>query len=458
MSSVSVPSEHKSATWNGGLRRISQSPWTVIASVVLGALCGAYLPDFAKSLAPISDAYLNLLKMVVLPLIVSATVFAIKSMTRDPQTAAYLSKVVMAIALVSVAAVAITGAVTLVLQPGVITDVQDRIELGTVLNNRGAIGTDLQMTLAPPGQAPTNESVFSGLLELIPSNIFNSLSVGNTMQVLVFCILFGIGIGRVPAATSLSFSNALETVYRACLIMTGWFNVLLPLASFAIIASQTALTGVEPLMLMVGFIATFAIATGIIMMLSLLVVWFRSGESLWATFKAHQPLFMIAIATRSSTASIPWIISLVGERLRFNRIVVEMLVPLHVTMLRAGPIMLFVCGSLFIAQLYGRSLSMNDYVYIAGASILVGMTTAGMSGAVTLSQMAILCAHLNLPFEAPFVLFLTIDALTDTMRTLTVVSTIAAATAAIAPKDSAQHPVDESEGFALNVPKAEAAA
>lgn len=458
MSSVSIPSERKSSTWNAGLRRISQSPWTVIASVVLGALCGAYLPDFAKSLAPISDAYLNLLKMVVLPLIVSATVFAIKSMTRDPQTAAYLSMVVMAIALVSVAAVAITGAVTLVLQPGVITDVQDRIELGTVLNNRGAIGTDLQMTLAPPGQAPTNESVFSGLLELIPSNIFNSLSVGNTMQVLVFCILFGIGIGRVPAATSLSFANALETVYRACLIMTGWFNVLLPLASFAIIASQTALTGVEPLLLMVGFIATFAVATGTIMILSLLVVWFRSGESLWATFKAHQPLFMIAIATRSSTASIPWIISLVGERLRFNRIVVEMLVPLHVTMLRAGPIMLFVCGSLFIAQLYGRSLNMNDYVYIAGASILVGMTTAGMSGAVTLSQMAILCAHLNLPFEAPFVLFLTIDALTDTMRTLTVVSTIAAATAAIAPKDSAQHPVDESEGFALNVPKAEAAA
>ncbi|WP_245197105.1 MULTISPECIES: dicarboxylate/amino acid:cation symporter [Labrys] len=440
------------------MRRISQSPWTVIASVVLGALCGAYLPDFAKSLAPISDAYLNLLKMIVLPLIVSATVFAIKSMTRDPQTAAYLSKVVMAIVVVSVATVAITGTVTLLLKPGVITDVQERIQLGTVLNSRGPVGTDLQMTLAPPSQAAPDQGAFSGLLELIPSNIFNSLSVGNTMQVLVFCLLFGIGIGRVPAATSVSFANALETIYRACLIMTGWFNVLLPLASFAIIASQTASTGVEPLMLMVGFILTFAIATGIIIMISLLVVWLRSGETLWATFKAHQPLFMIAIATRSSTASIPWIISLVGERLRFNRIVVEMLVPLHVTMLRTGPIMLFVCGSLFIAQLYGRSLSTNDYIYIAGASILVGLTTAGMSGAVTLSQMAILCAHLNLPFEAPFVLFLTIDALTDTMRTLTVVSTIAAATAAIAPRDSAQHPIDESEGFALNVPKAEAAA
>ncbi|MFT4143394.1 MAG: cation:dicarboxylase symporter family transporter, partial [Mobilitalea sp.] len=141
---MSVPSEHKSATWNAGLRRISQSPWTVIASVVLGALCGAYLPDFAKSLAPISDAYLNLLKMVVLPLIVSATVFAIKSMTRDPQTAAYLSKVVMAIALVSVAAVAITGAVTLVLQPGVITDVQDRIVLVTLIYNRVSFVTYLQ--------------------------------------------------------------------------------------------------------------------------------------------------------------------------------------------------------------------------------------------------------------------------------------------------------------------------
>ncbi|CAM5771533.1 C4-dicarboxylate transport protein [Labrys miyagiensis] len=456
MSSLPVSETQKQSGWNISLRRISQSPWTVIGSVVLGALCGAYLPDFAKSLTPISDAYLNLLKMVVLPLIVSATVFSIKSMTRDPQTAAYLSRVVLAIVVVSVGTVLIAGVATLLLKPGVIDNVQDRIELGTVLNSRGNIGTDLQMTLAPPSQAAPSEGVFSGLLELIPSNIFNSLSVGNTMQVLVFCLLFGIGIGRVPAATSISFANALETIYRACLIMTGWFNVLLPLASFAIIASQTASTGIEPLMLMVGFILTFSAATAIIMALSLLVVWLRGGESLWAIFKAHQPLFMIAIATRSSTASIPWIISLVGERLRFNRVVVEMLVPLHVTMLRAGPILLFVCGSLFIAQLYGRSLSAGDFVYIAGASILVGMTTAGMSGAVTLSQMAILCAHLKLPFEAPFVLFLTIDALTDTLRTLTIVSTIAAATAAIAPRDQAQHPVDESEEFALNVPEPEA--
>jgi proton glutamate symport protein len=456
MSSVPVPDLQKRSTWNVPLRRISQSPWTVIASVVLGALCGVYLPDLAKALTPISDAYLNLLKMVVLPLIVSATVFSIKSMTKDPQTAAYLSKVVWGIVVVSVATVVIAGLATLLLRPGVISDPQERIELGTVLNSRGNIGTDLQMTLAPPSQVAHTEGVFSGLLELIPSNIFNSLSVGNTMQVLVFCLLFGIGIGRVPAATSISFANVLEAIYRACLIMTGWFNVLLPLASFAIIASQTASTGIEPLLLMIGFIVTFAVATGIIMALSLIVVWLRSGESLWAVFKAHQPLFMIAIATRSSTASIPWIISLVGERLRFNRVVVEMLVPLHVTMLRAGPIMLFVCGSLFIAQLYGRALGAGDFLYIAGASILVGMTTAGMSGAVTLSQLAILCAYLKLPFEAPFVLFLTIDALTDTLRTLTVVSTIAAATAAIAPKESAQHPVDESDEFALNAPLAEA--
>lgn len=415
------------------LSRILRSPLTVVAFIVGGVLCGIYFPAFSKALAPIGSTYLNLLKMVVLPFIVSSVIFSMRSMVRDPQSAGYLLKVAGAVAVVSFLAVAIAGSLTLAIKPGEIDDQQARIELGKVLNSQGPVATDLQMTLEPVAEGKAKPSPFANILDLVPSNVFSALSSGDTIKVLLFCLLFGLAVGHVPHAVSSSLADALDTVYRACIILTHWFNVLLPFASFAMIADQTAAIGIEPLRLMIDFLMVLGLATLVFMTLSIGVVAARSRASLWATLKAHQPVLMMAIATRSSVACIPWIIDLLSEKLRFNRVVVELLVPLQAALLRAGPIMLYVCGTIFIAQLYGRPLGLGEFALVGIASVLIGLTTAGMSGIVVLSQMAILCGYLGLPFEAAFALFLAVDSLSDTLRTLTIVSTVTAATAAIAP-------------------------
>lgn len=427
-----IPAAAPILTW-AKLSRALRSPLTVVAFIIGGVLCGIYFPAFSKALAPIGSTYLNLLKMVVLPFIVSSVIFSMRSMVRDPQSAGYLLKVAGAVAVVSFIAVAIAGSLTLAIKPGEISDQQSRIELGKVLNSQGPVATDLQMTLAPVAESAAAPSPFANILDLVPSNVFSALSSGDTIKVLLFCLLFGLAVGHVPHAVSSSLADALDTVYRACIIMTHWFNVLLPFASFAMIADQTASIGIEPLRLMIDFLMVLGLATLVFMALSIFVIAARSRTGLWRTLKAHQPVLMMAIATRSSVACIPWIIDLLSERLRFNRVVVELLVPLQIALLRAGPIMLYVCGTIFIAQLYDRPLGLAEFALVGVASVLIGLTTAGMSGVVVLSQMAILCGYLGLPFEAAFALFLAVDSLSDTMRTLTIVSTTAAATAAIAP-------------------------
>jgi Na+/H+-dicarboxylate symporter len=417
------------------LSRILRSPLTVVAFIIGGVLCGIYFPAFSKALAPIGSTYLNLLKMVVLPFIVSSVIFSMRSMVRDPQSASYLVKVAGAVAVVSFLAVAIAGSLTLAIKPGEINDQQSRIELGRVLNSQGPVATDLQMPLAPPTESQAKPSPFANILDLVPSNVFNALSSGDTIKVLLFCLLFGLAVGHVPHTVSSSLADALDTVYRACIILTHWFNVLLPFASFAMIADQTASIGVEPLRLMIDFLVVLGLATLVFLALSIAVIAARSRTSLWTTLKAHQPVLMMAIATRSSVACLPWIIDLLAEKLKFNRVVVELLVPLQTALLRAGPIMLYVCGTIFIAQLYGRPLGFGEFALVGVASVLIGLTTAGMSGIVVLSQMAILCGYLGLPFEAAFALFLAVDSLSDTLRTLTIVATVTAATAAIAPCD-----------------------
>lgn len=420
-----------------------QSPLAVLAAIGGGIAFGIYLPDAARALAPIGQTYLGLLKMIVLPFIVSSIIFSTRALIRDPDSSRYLYRIVLAIAAVSFLAVALAGTLSLVMKPGEISDPAARLEFGKVVSRDNTIATDLQMTLAEPVAQQEPKSPFAALLELVPSNVFNALANGDTIKVLLFSLLFGFAVGHVPHAVSNSLAETLDTVYRACIILTRWFNILLPLASFAMIADQTASVGLQPLRLMVDFLVILGASSAVFILGSILVVYFRSGQPFWTVFREQQTVLMMAIATRSSVACIPVMIDLLSERLKFRRVVVELLVPLQTALLRAGPIMIYVIGTIFIAQLYGKELHTPDLVLLGFASVLLGLTTAGMSGIVVVSQMAVLCGYFAIPFEAAFVLFIAVDTISDTLRTLTLVSTITASTAAIAPLVGSQDEVEE---------------
>src|SRR5260370_17704003 len=89
---------------------------------------------------------------------------------------------------------------------------------------------------------------------------------------------------------------------------------------------------------------------------------------------------MMAIATRSSVTCIPAMIDLLTERLSFRRDVIELLVPLLTALVRAGPIVLYVVGPIFVAQLYGRALTVGDLAFIGILAALLGPATPRMAG------------------------------------------------------------------------------
>ncbi|MDX8516710.1 dicarboxylate/amino acid:cation symporter [Mesorhizobium dulcispinae] len=419
--------------WRLGAKRILRSPVTTLAMIAAGILCGLYYPGFSHAISPVAQVYLNFLKMVVLPYLVSSVIFSITAMVQDPKSVRYLGKVGMAVLVVSFLAVLVSGTYSLVLQPGQIENPQSRIELGEFINSQGSVSTDLAFPFQPP---PSNEGAsgeHSILLDLVPNNVFNALASGQTIQVLLFCLLFGLAMGKIPQPSSMSLSQALNAVYRACTVLTNWFVWGLPFATFILIADQTASTGTKPLMLMGSFLVVMGLSCLTFLAGAFAVIAIRSRRSYWTTIKTCQPLLMVAITTRSTVASLPWVINLLTERMRFNLVVVELLVPLQAALLRTGPALLYTSGSLFIAQLYGRPLGVPDLLLVGVVSALLALTTSGMTGLLILSQMSIVCGYLKLPFEAAFALFVAVDAAVDTFMTLSSVCTVAASTAMIAP-------------------------
>ncbi|SDD61995.1 dicarboxylate/amino acid:cation symporter [Paraburkholderia lycopersici] len=409
------------------------NPWVVIGSLALGGAFGLLLPELALKLGFIGDIYVDLLKMTTLPFMISAVIFSLQRLFRDGGTSRLLMRVV-SVFLGASAMVAVVGAVVLlVLHPGANISTATMQTFGLMVGNDSS-SSDTVMNLYGADLPAKSLSLSDVLANLVPTNIFAALANGDALKALVFALLFGLAVGRVPERISVGLSQSLETIYHACQKLMHWLSYPLPLILFCMSAAQLGKSGVGPLHAMLQFVLAFFVASALLLVLAAVIIWKRSSHSLGKTLDALRAPFALALATRNSAACMPSMIESLADDLGFARSRVELLVPLTISLLRVGPMVYYVCATLFIAQLYGHSLGVVEVVTVLLASVLAGFASAGMTGLVTVSLVGMTCAYLRLPFEAAFILFLAVDPICDMLRTLVLVIGNAAAVSVICPR------------------------
>ncbi|MGG1947628.1 cation:dicarboxylase symporter family transporter [Trinickia sp. NRRL B-1857] len=416
------------------LYALAVNPWVVIGSLALGSAFGLLLPLMAQRLDVIGDLYVNLLKMTTLPFMVSAVIFSLQRLFRDGGTSRLLLRVVIVI-LGASATVAVVGAIVLLtMRPGANLSTATMQTFGAMVGSDASGTNETVMSLYGTDTVPKTVGFTDMLKSLVPSNIFAALASGDALKALVFALLFGLAVGRVPERISVGLSQALETVYHACQKLMHWLSYPLPLILFCMSAAQLGKSGVGPLHAMLQFVIAFFIVAVLLLVLAAAIIWKRSANSLGGTLDALRAPFALALATRNSAACMPSMIESLVDRLGFARSRVELMVPLTVSLLRVGPMVYYVCATLFVAQLYGRHLGVAEVSTVLLASILAGFASAGMTGLVTVSLIGMTCVYLSLPFEAAFILFLAVDPLCDMLRTLILVIGNTAAVSVICPR------------------------
>jgi len=399
-------------------QRIQQfilKPWVIIACLVLGFSFGLIQPTIGLQLGVVGDIYVDLLKMIVLPFMVSAIIFSLQRLFQEGGASRIAGRVVLAFTGFSIVA-AVIGVLTLSLaQPGANLSETTLTTFGRIVGS-DLSNTDTAMNLYGAEMTRAHgKSLEEVVLSLIPSNFFEALAKGETLKALIFSLLFGMALGHIPNRIAGGLSQTLETIYQTCQTLMRWLNFPLPIVLVCMSASQIAKSGVEPLLVMVNFVVAFGAASLIFLALAVLVIWKRSNTSLSGTLNALREPFALAIATRSSVTCMPAMIVALVQRLSFAKAKVELLVPLSVSMLRV-------------------TLSAQELGLLLMASVLAGFASAGMTGLVTLSLTSMACGYLELPFEAAFILFLAIDPICDILRTLVLVIGNTAAVAAICPR------------------------
>lgn len=440
---MSVPADHPPATpvaasapanWLARYKRVSMHPLTVIACVLLGALLGLMAPAFAKRLDAVGMVYVDLLKMIVLPFMVSAVIFSLQNLFHDGGAAKILGRVAWVFSLSALVVALFAGGVYLAVSPGDNLPEATRAALGEIIGS-DAQRSNIDMYLRRPDVAPPESTFVDVLAALIPSNIFSSLANGDTLKALVFALLFGLAVGQVPSSVSRGLNQTLETVYKACQTLTHWVNLPLPFVLVCLSASQIAETGVGPLRAMAGFVTTFLLVCAGLLALAVFVISRRAGTTYATALAAMREPFAIGIATNNAATCMPAMIEAMADLLGYVRARVELVVPLAVSLLRVGAVAYFVCATLFVADLYGRPLGGAEVALIMVIAVLAGFASSGMAGIVTVALVGTICKYLNLPFEAAFILFVAVDPVCAMGRTALTVITGCAAVAAICPQN-----------------------
>ncbi|MDF2810883.1 MAG: sodium:dicarboxylate symporter [Microvirga sp.] len=421
------------STWPSRLGRLLTSSWVIFASLLLGLYLGIFHKDLSQAIGPFGLVYLALLKMCLLPFLISAITVSLSRLLRTHAARSSLKRILI----VFITGVLLCGllgvALGALIGPGRDLDAQARATLGAMVD-KSPNAVDLEISLSQPPTPTVDERGFEKIvMQVVPDNIFHALANGNSLKVLFFAIIFGAAVGFTTRDVSDSFSTTIETIYHACQRVITWVNYVLPFALCALVASQIALVGIEPLVGMMRFIAAFSLVASVVLFGSSLVIWWRVRHrmSYLQSLLAMREPVLIAAGTRSSIASIPSVIKSMTEDLGFDRTMVELVAPLSITICRYGPTLYFAVATIFVAELYEIHLGFEAYLIIFIGSLLAGMASAGTSGILTITLLSMVFEPLGLPLEAALVLFIAIDPLVDIIRTVAIVYPNCAAVAVV---------------------------
>jgi len=407
-----------------------RSPWCILVSVVLGGYIGTSLPAVANAIAPIGNLYLGLLKMCVLPILLSAISNSIGRLMQSHDAKQYVQRILIVFPVAMFGMSALAAALAILTGPGRNLSAATLESLGGLVNQSSI---DLEMSLTGP--IPVEESgtnIASFILNMVPENIFLALSEGQTLKVLIFAIVFGISLGLIKNANTEPLFNILDSIYSAFNQVIHWLTYLLPFGLCSLLAVQLSQIGLDVLFSMVNFVVVTLVVFAAVYVLSTFIISWRAQRSLLAVLRAQKDPTILALATTSSLACLPAAIASLHEDLNFDRQTTDLVTPLSITLCRFGSIIYFAAATVFVVQLYQKPLDFGTLVIIIVGSVFAGMATSGVTGILTLTMLGLVLDPLKLPLDAVLVLFVAIDPIINPFRTLSIVQTGMATTAMIA--------------------------
>ena len=376
------------------LKKLTLTHWIFIALVV-GILIGNFFPEFGKSLSPVSNVFLRLIKSIVALLLFGTIVSGIVSGGE--------LRIMGRIALKSIAYFEI--ATTLALVIGLV--VVNLMQPGTGLTLQAGPSSGVSVNLAKPAS-------FGEILEhAVPANIFDALARNDVLQMVIFFFLFGAACAAIGdrAKPVVEFAGAVaEVMFR----YTKYVMYLAPFGVGAAIAVTVGQNGLGVLKNLGKLVGSLYLAQGLFVVLVLGSALTIARVPLGRFVRAVREPFVLAFSTASSEAALPLALENM-ERFGIPKHIVGFVLPTGYSFNLDGSTLYLALASIFVAQAAGVNLPLSTQITM----MLTLMLTSKGVAAVPRAALVILSGTLE-TFHLPLsgvALILGVDALMDMCRT-----------------------------------------
>ena len=382
----------------------------ILVGMILGITIGVVFGEQATVLKPIGTLFVNIIKMLIVPLVFCSLIVGVTSMEDTAKMGRIGFKSFAFYLCTTAIAISIGLVVGYVIQPGA--------------------GLNLPLPSGMSDVVKEVPSVMQTLLDIVPTNPIAALANGQILQVIVFAVALGIAlvlIGDHGKPAIKVFESLAEAMYK----LTDMVMKLAPYGVFGLMAWVAGEYGIEMLLPLLKVIVAVYIGCIIHVLgfYSIVLSVFSKLNPLHF-FKGISNAIAVAFTTSSSAGTLPASMKCASEYLGVNKKISSFVLPLGTTINMDGTALYQGVTALFVAQAFGIDLTWVDYLTIILTATLASIGTAGVPGA-GLVMLTLVLSTVGLPLEG-VALIAGIDRILDMARTVVNVSGDLVATTVIA--------------------------
>ncbi len=356
----------------------------VVVAILLGIALGWIAPGAAVQMKPLGDAFIDLIKMMIAPVIFCTIVTGVAGMNDMKRVGRVGAKAILCFEVITTFALII----------------------GLVLVRIARPGSDLNITAASAGGSEVEAvkeklahaampSATDFLLHIIPTSFLSPFTSGDTLQVLLVAILFAWALPALGERQKQAIS-CIDTLSRIFFRIMDMITRLAPVGAFGAIAYAVGKNGIGSLRSLLELLGLFYITCALFILLIMgpLLRWY-CGLSVWKFLVYLKEELLIIVGTSSSESVLPRLMEKL-ERLGVGRSIVGMVVPAGYSFNLVGSSIYFTMGAMFIIYATHTPFSFASELWMLGILLIASKGAAGVAGsaflimAATLSSMNIM--------------------------------------------------------------------
>ncbi|KEI47529.1 proton glutamate symport protein [Staphylococcus epidermidis] len=383
-------------------------PTQVIIALVLGVIVGLLLygqDDVANYIKPFGDVFLNLIKMIIIPIVFCSLALSISNLGDSKKVGSYGWKAILYFEIITTIAIGLGLIIGNLFKPGLGLD-PDKLPKGDI--------TKYQSSAHSAEQATTyGNHLIDTLVHIVPTNLFESMAKGELLPIIFFAVFFGLGLAAIGEKAE-PVKGFLNGTLEAVFWMINKILKLAPIGVFAFICTTVMTFGASALIPLFKLLVVVVFAMVFFVIVVLGIVARMVGISIFSIMKILKSELLLAFSTSSSEAVLPIMMKKM-ERFGSPKDVTSFVIPIGYSFNLDGSALYQSIAALFVAQMYNTHLSLTEQLVLMATLMIASKGMAGVPG-VSIVVLLTTLTSMNIPAQG-LALIIGVDRLLDMVRT-----------------------------------------